>query len=158
MAKNKEHKPKKIEVVNRKAEYEYHFLSKFEAGMILTGTEIKSIREGGNVNMSDAFCMMRSGELWVKNLFIAEYSHGSYNNHETRRLRKLLLKKQELDKIQKKIKEKGFTVIPYRLYVNERGLAKIEVNLAQGKKSYDKRASIKEKDQKRELERIKRIR
>ena len=152
MAKQK--KPKKIEFVNRKAKFEYHFLDKYEAGLKLQGTEIKAIRTG-DVNMSDAYCTFRKGELWVKSLYIKEYIYGTHANHESRQDRKLLLKRQELRKLERKVKEKGFTIIPYRLYLNERGFAKLEIQLAQGKKSYDKRESIKRKDQKRDLDRVK---
>lgn len=151
----KEKKSRKVEIVNRKAKFEYHFLSEFEAGMMLTGTEIKSIREG-NANLSDAYCVFdKSGALYVKSMFIAEYKFGNQNNHETRRTRKLLLRKRELKKLGKKVKEKGFTIVPYRIYLSERGLAKLEVMLAQGKKSYDKRETIKDRENKRDLDRIK---
>ena len=152
MAKPK--KPKKIEFVNRKAKFEYHFLDTYEAGLKLQGTEIKAIRTG-DVNLSDAYCTFRKGELWVKSLYIKEYLYGTYANHESRQDRKLLLKRQELRKLERKVKEKGFTIIPYRLYLNERGFAKLEIQLAQGKKAYDKRESIKRKDQKRDLDRVK---
>ena len=152
MAKTK--KPKKIEFVNRKAKFEYHFIDTFEAGLKLQGTEIKAIRTG-DVNMSDAYCTFRKGELWVKSLYIKEYIYGTYANHESRQDRKLLLKRRELNKLEKKVKAKGFTIIPYRLYLNERGFAKLEIQLAQGKKAYDKRESIKQKDQKRDLDRVK---
>lgn len=144
---------KKLEFTNRKAAYEYSFLDQVEAGMKLQGTEIKSIR-AGNVNLRDAYCVFnKKGELYVRSLFIAEYKQGNQFNHEERRTRKLLLKKQELKKWQKKIKEKGFTIVPYRLFVNERGFAKLEIILAQGKKVHDKRDSIKQKDNKRALDR-----
>lgn len=109
----------------------------------------------GAANLTDAFCYIRSGEVFVKNLFISEYSQGSYYNHEARRERKLLLNKGELKKIERKLSEKGFTLVPLRLYVTERGFAKLEISLAQGKKMYDKRASIKEKDTQRDLDRYK---
>lgn len=144
---------KDIEIINRKAKFEYHFLAEFEAGIILTGTEIKSIRLG-EVNLKDAYCIFKDGELWVKSLFIAEYKFGNQNNHETRRDRKLLLRKPELRKLEKKVKEKGFTIVPYRVFLGERGFAKVEVILGQGKKSYDKRDAIKQRDNKRELDRI----
>lgn len=147
-------KKKSIEVVNKRAEYEYHFISNYEAGILLKGTEIKSIRLN-QVNLRDAYCLFKKGELFVKSLFIREYEYGNQFNHEARRDRKLLLKKTELRKLEKKVKEKGFTIVPYRLYLNERGIAKLEIALAQGKKSYDKRNSIKQKDQKRDLDRIK---
>ena len=152
MAKQK--KPKKIEFKNRKAKFEYHFIDVYEAGLKLQGTEIKAIRTG-DVNLSDAYCTFKKGELWVKSLYIKEYIYGTYANHESRQDRKLLLKRRELSKLEKKVKEKGFTIIPYRLYLNERGFAKLEIALAQGKKAYDKRDSIKAKDQKRDLDRIK---
>ena len=153
MAKKKEHKQKKIEIVNRKAEFEYHFLSEFEAGIMLTGTEIKSIRLG-NVNLKDAYCFVKNGEVFVKSMFIAEYKFGSIHNHETRRTRKLLLKKQEIKKIDRRIREKGNTLVPYMLYLSDRGLAKLKIVLASGKQSYDKRASIKERESKRDLNRL----
>lgn len=148
--------PKKLEIVNRKAKYEYHFLQEYEAGIVLTGTEIKSIR-AGEVNMSDAYCTFENGELFIRSLYIKEYKFGTHANHEARRTRKLLLRKTELRKLEKKIKEKGFTIIPYRLYLSERGMAKLEVNLAQGKKSYDKRNAIKERENKRDLDRMKKM-
>ncbi|MEL6864299.1 MAG: SsrA-binding protein SmpB [Bacteroidota bacterium] len=152
MAKAKSNK--KIEIVNRKAAFEYQFLAEFEAGIMLTGTEIKSIREG-NVNLKDAYCTIKGGELFIVSLFIAEYKFGNQFNHEPRRTRKLLLRKTELRKIERKTKEKGFTIVPYRLYLSERGLAKLDIRLAQGKKAYDKRESIKARENKRDLDRIK---
>ena len=151
-----EKKKKQIEFVNRKASFEYQFIDKYEAGIVLQGTEIKSIRNGA-VNLKDSYCFFQKGELFVKSLFIGEYKYGTYANHETRRTRKLLLKKQELKKLEKKVKERGFTIVPYRLYISERGLAKLEIALAQGKRSYDKRESIKERDNKRDLDRLKKI-
>ena len=141
-----------IEIVNRKAKFTYQFLQEFEAGIMLTGTEIKSIRDG-NVNLTDAYCIVVRDEVFIRNMYIAEYTQGSHNNHEPRRTRKLLMKKIEISKIQRRLKEKGQTLIPYKLYINERGLAKIQVALATGKKSFDKRHSIKEKDQKRDADR-----
>ncbi len=154
MAKNS--KPKgRIEIVNRKAKFEYHFLAEIETGIILTGTEIKSVRVG-EVNLKDAYCLFtKEGELMLKSMFIAEYKYGNQSNHETRRDRKLLLRKPELRKLQKKVKEKGYSIIPYRMYIGERGFAKMEIILGQGKKSYDKRDSIKQRDNKRELDRVK---
>lgn len=146
-----------MEIVNRRARYEFHFIQTFEAGIMLTGTEIKSIRKGA-ANLNDAFCYFKQQELYVKNLFIAEYELGTSFNHDPRRLRKLLLRSSELNKLLKKVKERGHTIIPVRLYINQRGLAKLEIALAQGKNTYDKRDSIKAKDQARELERIKKIR
>lgn len=143
---------KNIEFVNRKAKFEYHFLETVEAGIMLTGTEIKSIR-GGHVNLRDAYCVFENDALWARSIFIGEYKQGNVHNHEERRARKLLLKKQEIRKWQKKVKEKGFTIVPYRLYLNERGFAKLEIVLVQGKKVYDKRENIKQRDNKRALDR-----
>jgi len=145
-----------VEIINRKAGFEYRFLDTFEAGIMLHGTEVKSIRKG-NANLRDAYCFFRKGELYIKSLFIAEYEHGNMFNHESRRTRKLLLKRRELGRLEKQLKEKGLTIVPVRLYINERGLAKIEIALAQGKKVYDKRESIKQKDVKRDLDRIKKM-
>ncbi len=144
----------KIESRNKKASFEYFLLDTFVAGMQLLGTEIKAIREGKS-NLTDAFCFFVEGELFVKNLHIAEYSHGAYANHEPRRVRKLLLNKKELKKIQGKLKEKGLTIVPVHLFVNEKGLAKLEISIAKGKKLFDKRDTIKTKDVKRQLDRIK---
>ncbi|MFT5998126.1 MAG: SsrA-binding protein [Neolewinella sp.] len=143
---------KNIEFVNRKAKYEYHFLETVEAGMMLTGTEIKSIR-GGHVNLRDAYCIFLKDELWCRSIFIGEYKQGNVHNHEERRARKLLLKRQELNKWHKKVKEKGYTIVPYRLYLNDRGIAKLEIVLVQGKKVYDKRENIKQRENKRSLDR-----
>ena len=151
MAKNK-NSEYDIEFVNRRASFEYHFLDLYEAGIQLRGTEIKSIR-GGHVSLADAYCTFENEELYVRSLYIKEYDFGTYANHEARRPRKLLLKRGELRKLEKRVKERGFTIVPARLYVNERGLCKLEIALAQGKKSYDKRDSIKQKDQKRDLDR-----
>lgn len=140
------------EIINRKAKFEYHLIQGFEAGIMLQGTEVKSLRTG-DANMNDAYCLFRNGELYIRSLFIGEYVHGNLNNHDTRRERKLLLKKSELRKLEKKATEKGFTIVPYRIFFSDRGFAKIEIYLAQGKKSYDKRESIKEKDIQRDLDR-----
>lgn len=142
------------EIINRKAKFEYHFLQGFEAGIMLTGTEVKSMRTG-DANLNDAYCLMVNNELYIKSMFIAEYSHGNINNHETRRDRKLLVKKSERKKIDKKIKEKGFTLIPYRVYFSDRGYVKVEIFLAQGKQGFDKRQTIKDRDSKRDLDRVK---
>ncbi|MDX1940597.1 MAG: SsrA-binding protein SmpB [Saprospiraceae bacterium] len=151
-----EKKQKKIEIVNRRAEFEYFLTDKYEAGIVLQGTEIKSIRQG-QVNLSDSYCTFRNGELYVHSMFISEYEHGTYANHLARRTRKLLLRKTELRKLEKKVKERGYTIVPYRLYLTDRGFAKLEIALAQGKKSFDKRETIKEKDSRRELDRMKKI-
>lgn len=145
-------KRKTVEIVNRRAQYEYHFLELFEAGIVLQGTEIKSIRQG-NANLSDAYCVFQHGDLYVRSMFIAEYEYGTYANHDPRRMRKLLLRRPELRKLERRVKERGLTIVPYRLYLSERGFAKLEIALAQGKKTHDKRETIKAKDQKRELDR-----
>jgi SsrA-binding protein len=144
------------QIVNRKAKFEYTFLQGFEAGIMLKGTEVKSLRVG-NANLSDAYCHFVNGELFIKSLFIAEYDFGNLNNHETRRDRKLLLRKTELKKIERRVTEKGMSVVPYKIYFSERGFAKVQVFLAQGKKSFDKRSSIKEKDMKRDMDRINKL-
>ncbi len=140
------------EIVNRKAKYEYHVMQEYEAGLSLLGTEVKSLK-AGNANLSDAFCLFHKGELFLKSAFIAEYNYGNINNHETRRDRKLLLRKTELKKIEKRVTEKGYTIVPYKFLFSERGFAKVVIWVAQGKKAYDKRQSIKEKDIKREMDR-----
>ncbi|HMG17018.1 MAG TPA: SsrA-binding protein SmpB [Saprospiraceae bacterium] len=155
MAENK--KPRITEIRNRRVEFEFRLLTTFEAGIELTGTEVKSLREG-HANINDAFCFFRSGVLMVKNMFISEYTQGTYNNHDPRRPRWLLLNKSEIEKLEKKVREKGFTIVPVRLYFNERGFAKLEIALAQGKKTFDKRNTIKEKDQKRDMDRLKKVR
>ena len=147
----------KVNIKNRKASFEYQFIDKFVAGIMLVGTEIKSIRNN-KANISDAHCVFNGNELFVKNLHIAEYSNGGQNNHEPKRERKLLLNKQELKKMLGKVKEKGNSIIPIRLFINEKGKAKLEIALAKGKKVYDKRESIKEKDQKKDMERIRNMR
>jgi len=150
----KEEGKRKISIVNRKAKFEYQFISELEVGIILTGTEIKSIR-AGEANLKEAYCMFIRGELFIKNMYIAPYKYGTHNNHEVRRDRKLLLKKTELKKFERRVKEKGFTIVPYKLFISDRGFAKIEIALATGKKQYDKRATIKDRENKRDLDRIK---
>ena len=140
----------KVNIKNRKASFEYQFIDKFVAGIMLVGTEIKSIRNN-KANISDAHCIFADNELYVKNLHISEYENG-YRNHEPKRDRKLLLNRQELNRILKKVKEKGNSIIPIRLFINDKGKAKLEIVLAKGKKIYDKRQSIKEKDQKRDVD------
>ncbi len=147
-------KKKPQEVINRRARHEYSFIDTYEAGIQLQGTEIKSIRQGG-AELRDAYCVFKKGELYVLSLFVAEYDFGNQFNHETRRPRKLLLHKRELKRLEKRVKEKGFTIVPHKLYFIERGFVKLEIALAQGKKTYDKRQSIKEKDLKRDMARIK---
>lgn len=154
MAKDKERFSNNVQIKNRKARYEYEFIDTYEAGIVLKGTEIKSIREG-KVNLLDGYCYFNKGELFLKGIHISPYSQSSFYNHESTRERKLLLHKRELEKIKSKLDEKGLTLIPSRLYINKRGFAKVEIALAKGKKLHDKRDSIKEKDIKRELDRMK---
>ena len=137
-----------ISIKNRKAEFEYHLLSAYTAGIVLTGTEIKSIR-AGKVNLTDSYCSFINGELWAHNIHISEYANGSYNNHLPKRDRKLLLNRKELKKIQSKLNDRGMTIIPTRMWINENGYAKLDIALARGKKMFDKRESIQEKDQRR---------
>lgn len=144
---------KNISIRNRKATFEYELIERFVAGMMLVGTEIKSVRNG-KVNMSDSFCQFVNGEMYVKNLHIAEYEMGTCNNHIAKRDRKLLLNKKELIKLDKKVKESGLTIICTKLFVNSKGLAKLEIALARGKKTYDKRESLKLKDAKRDIDRM----
>lgn len=139
-----------VNIKNKKARFEYHILDTYMAGMKLLGTEIKSIRSG-KVNLDDAFCTFINEELYLRNMHIAEYSHGSFYNHESKRDRVLLLKKKELKKLHTKGDEKGFSIIPLRIFMNERGWAKIEIGLGQGKKLHDKRETMKERDAKVEL-------
>lgn len=142
-----------INIRNKKASFEYTFIDKYVAGIVLTGSEIKSIRLG-KVNLQDAYCTFLNGELYVKELHISPYTMAKEINHEPKRERKLLLNKRELRKLETKNKEKGLTIIPIRIFLNERGLAKLEIALAKGKKLYDKREDIKKKDMKRELDRM----
>lgn len=146
--------PHTVNIVNRKAKFSYEFLDTWVAGIALRGTEIKSVREG-RVNLSDSYCYFKKGELFVKNMHISEYSGGNRFNHDVLRVRKLLLTRRELDRLEKKVKEAGLTIIPYRLFIGERGMAKLEIALARGKKSHDKRQSMKERDDKRQIDRVK---
>jgi SsrA-binding protein len=143
---------KEVNIKNRKASFEYSFIDKYEAGIQLTGTEIKSIREG-EANIADAFCTFYNDELFVRNMHISAYKEGTYNNHEAKRDRKLLLNKKELKKLSGKLKDKGLTIVPLRLFIADSGYAKLEIALSKGKKSYDKREDLKSKDAKREMDR-----
>ncbi len=144
---------RKVHIKNRKAKFNYELLDTFEAGLKLLGTEIKSIREG-KASLQEAYCYFEGeNKLWVKNMHIAEYSHGNINNHEPLRERLLLLHKRELTKLSSEVEKGNRTIIPVSLYINDRGLAKMKIALAQGKKTYDKRESIKERDVKREMDR-----
>jgi SsrA-binding protein len=144
-----------INIKNRRASFDYIFTETYTAGIVLTGTEIKSIRLS-KVSLVDTYCTFINGELWVKNMHIAEYFYGSYNNHVARRDRKLLLERKELRKLKQAVKNPGFTIVPTRLFINEKGLAKLVIALARGKHEYDKRESLKERDDKREMDRIRR--
>ncbi|MBO4744922.1 MAG: SsrA-binding protein SmpB [Bacteroidales bacterium] len=137
-----------IEIKNKKAEYQYFLLSQLVAGIVLTGTEIKSIREG-KANLNDAYCTFINNELFVTNMHITEYTFGTYSNHNPKRNRKLLLNKRELRKFKAQVDEKGLTIIPVMLFINEKGLAKLTIAMAKGKKLYDKRESLKEKEYQR---------
>ena len=147
----------KVNIKNRKASFEYEFIQKYTAGIILVGTEIKSIR-ANKASISDAYCVIIDSEVIIKNLHISEYKYASFINHEPKRERKLLLNKQEINKIKSRVQEKGFALVPIRLFINDKGIAKLEIAVAKGKKIYDKRESIKEKDQKRDIDRITKIR
>ena len=141
-----------IIIRNKKASFEYSFLEKYVAGIQLFGTEIKSIRSS-EANINDAYCSFNDNELFVKSMHIGEYKQGTYNNHEPKRDRKLLLHKTELAKLQYSLKDKGLTIVPLRLFINEKGLAKLEIALAKGKKTFDKRDDIKKRDLERETQR-----
>lgn len=141
-----------MEIKNKKASFEYFLLEVFSAGIVLTGTEIKSIRKG-QASLKESYCAFTGDELFVRNMHISPYEFGTYNNHEPKRERKLLLTSRELRKLKGKLEEKGLTLVPTRLYINESGLAKLEIALAKGKKLYDKRDTLKKKDQQREIDR-----
>lgn len=141
-----------INIKNKRASFDYEFIETYTAGIVLTGTEIKSIRQG-KASLVDTFCIFEKGELWVRNMYIAEYFYGSYNNHVARRDRKLLLSKKELKKMARLVKETGYTIVPIRIFLNDRGLAKVNIAVAKGKKQYDKRQSLREKDDKRAMDR-----
>ena len=140
------------EIKNRSAYHDYFIEDKYDAGMVLAGTEVKSIRDG-KVNFVDSFCIFFKGELWIRNMHIAEYRFGTTNNHIAVHDRKLLLTKHELRKMENKIKEKGYTIVPLRIFFNEKGYAKLEIGLGKGKKQYDKRESIKQRDTAKEIKR-----
>lgn len=150
------YKQTNISIKNRKVTFEYELIERFVAGMQLVGTEIKSVRNG-KVNLTDSYCQFYNRELYVKNLHIAEYEMGTCNNHIAKRDRKLLLNRKELQKLEKKVKDSGLTIVCVKLFVTARGLAKLEIALAKGKKTYDKRESLKDKDAKREMDRAKKF-
>ena len=150
MAK-KDKKQQQINIKNKRASFDYEFVDTFTAGIVLTGTEIKSIR-AGKASLVDTYCYINNGEIWVKNMYVALYEEGSYNNHVERRERKLLLNKKEIINLRDDTKSPGFTIVPVRLFINEKGLAKLVIALARGKKEYDKRQSLKEKEDRREMD------
>ncbi len=142
----------KVNIKNRRASFDYHLTDKYMAGIVLTGTEIKSIR-AGKASLVDSYCLVLNGEVWVKNMYIAQYEHGSYNNHAERRDRKLLLNRREIRKLQSALKSPGFSLIPTLLFIDENGRAKLNIHVAQGKKAYDKRQTLKEKEDRKEMSR-----
>lgn len=144
----------KIEIKNKRATFDYEILDVLTAGIVLTGTEIKSLR-AGKANLTDSFCIIEKDEAFVRNMHITEYEKGGHYNHEPKRERKLLLNRSEINKWHTKLKEKGLTMVPLKLFINPKGLAKLDVGLARGKKTYDKRESLKEKDAKRQMDRVK---
>ena len=148
----KKEKTQSVSILNRKARFEYELLEFFTAGLKLQGTEIKSLR-GGNANLAEAYCYEKDGEVWITGMFIAEYSYGSYLNHEPKRLRKLLLNKKEINTIADALQDVGITIVPLKLFVNAKGWAKIDIALARGKKLHDKRHDLKAKDDKRQMDR-----
>ena len=150
---SKEKPTNQITIKNKRASFDYELLETFTAGLVLTGTEIKSIRLG-KASLVDTFAIVEHGEVWVKNMYVAEYFFGTYNNHAPRRDRKLLLNRKEIRRLQTAAKDRGFTLVPTRLFINERGLAKLVLAIARGKKEYDKRQSIRERDDRREMDRM----
>ena len=145
---------KKINILNKKARYEYEFIDRYTAGLVLQGTEIKSIREG-KARIAESFCQFIGDELYVINMNVDEYSHGSYYNHKPKRDRKLLLNKKELKKLQDKVKDKGLSIVPTKLFIDDNGFAKLNIALSKGKKTHDKRQDLKLKDAKRSMDRAK---
>lgn len=147
----KKNTPKKISIKNKRAAFDFLLMDKYTAGIVLTGTEIKSIR-AGKASLVDTFCFINNGEVWVKNMYIAEYDYGSYNNHSARRDRKLLLNRKEIRKLQQDMKNPGFTLVPTLMFIDENGRAKLDIHLCRGKKEYDKRQTLKEKEDRREMD------
>ena len=141
-----------VQIKNRKASFEYFFVEEFTAGIVLTGTEMKSIR-AGKASLVDTYCYIVNGEIWVKGMNISPYFYGSYANHEAKRERKLLLTKREIMKLQEADKVPGYTIIPTLIFINDKGLAKVDIALCRGKKTYDKRQTMKEKEDRREMDR-----
>lgn len=146
-------KASQVNIQNRKARFNYEIGDTYTAGMVLTGTEIKSIREG-RANLTDSYCVVDHGEVWVKGMHISEYFYGSYNNHVARRDRKLLLSRKEISKIEKQSSDAGFTIVPLKIFINDKGYAKLVIGIGKGKKEYDKRQSLKEREDRREIDRM----
>jgi SsrA-binding protein len=146
-------KPSQVNIKNRRATFDYEIGETFTAGLVLTGTEIKSIREG-KAGLADTYVLLSGGEAWVKGMYVAEYFYGSYNNHSSRRDRKLLLTRKELKKLEKAQENPGFTIVPLKLFISEKGYAKLVIGVGRGKKAYDKRQSIKEREDKRQMDRM----
>ncbi len=142
-----------VNIKNKKASFDFLLLDKYTAGLVLTGTEIKSIR-AGKASLVDTFCYINNGEMWVKNMYVAQYEQGSYNNHTERRDRKLLLNRKEINKIQSSVKAPGFSIVPTLLFIDENGRAKLDIHVARGKKEYDKRETLKEKEDRRDMARM----
>lgn len=145
-----------VQIKNRKASFEYFFIEEFTAGIVLTGTEIKSIR-AGKASLVDTYCTIIRGELWVKGMSISPYFYGSYNNHEQKRDRKLLLTRREINRLESATKQTGYTIVPTLVFIDDKELAKVDIALCKGKKSYDKRQSLKEKEDRREMDRAMKI-
>ena len=151
MARNNT-KHKEVNIKNKRATFDFAIGDTYTAGLVLTGTEIKSIRDG-KASLADTFCYVDNGEVWVKNMYVAEYFYGSYNNHSARRDRKLLLNRKEIRQLEKEGKESGFTIIPLRLFISDRGYAKLVIGIGKGKKEYDKRQTIREREDSRNIAR-----
>lgn len=152
MAKSKIENKGSVNIKNKKAEFDFLLMDKYTAGIVLTGTEIKSIRKG-KASLVETYCYVHNGEVWVKNMYIAQYEQGSYNNHVERRDRKLLLNRREIRKIQNTVKAPGFSIVPVLLFIDENGRAKLDIHIARGKKEYDKRETLKEKEDRRDISR-----
>ncbi len=146
-------KSSQVNIKNKRARFDYEISDTYVAGLVLTGTEIKSIRDG-KASLTDSYCMVENGEVWVKGMNVSEYFYGSYNNHAVRRDRKLLLNRKEIEKLQKATSDPGFTIVPLRVFINERGYAKMQIGVGRGKKQYDKRQSIREREDKRNIDRM----
>ena len=153
MSQNKLKISSSVNIQNRRARFDYLILDRYSAGIVLTGTEIKSIRTG-KASLTDSFCYINNGEVWMKNSYIAPYERGSYLNHSARRDRKLLLNRREINRLVADSRSPGFSIVPLRIYLSERGLAKVEIALCRGKKEYDKRAPLREQQDKREIQRV----